>query len=50
MELLPPVIRSLLPCIGSQDEEPEPFVWALLFVPASPLRWYVIEGEFGHDG
>ena len=45
MELLTDDLRSRLPLLRSQDNEPEPMIHARFFLPGTELVWYAIEGR-----
>ena len=45
MTLLSDELRARLPPLLSQEAEPDPMVYAKLFLPNTSLTWYVLEGE-----
>jgi hypothetical protein len=44
MSLFPDEIRNRLPPLGSQQDEPDPVVYARLYLPGTSWNFYVIEG------
>lgn len=38
-----------LPRLGEQEHDPDPIVYARLYIPDTSRNWYVIEGETSFD-
>jgi len=43
MNLLPDDVRSTLPALYSQDDNPDPTVWVKFFTPDAQFTWYITE-------